>query len=299
MSKRKTIEEWQKESNKVHNNEFLIMDTPSSGQQLIRIFHKKCDNILTMRLNNHLKRYCKFCSKKHSRTLSEYQKMSNDLHNNEFLILEQPKNIKQKVKILHKKCDSVMHMSISNHINQKNGCKRCSKYSLKSNEYWVSKSKDIWGDDYLIMDEVRNVHKKVRILHTICNKEHQKSMNSFIHGARGCPYCAKNDLKYAEDYISKYLSSIKVKFEREKTFEDLINPNTGRKLRFDFYLPTINTVIEVNGIQHYKPIDCWGGKESFEKQIYRDNLKKEFLENKNIKLIIINNKQLTKIKEIL
>lgn len=78
-----------------------------------------------------------------------------------------------------------------------------------------------------------------------------------------------------------------------------MNPETGRKLRFDFWIPSKNLIIEVNGIQHYKAIECWGGEKYFQKQIYRDNIKKNYLINNNINLLIINNKQLTKIKEYL
>ena len=299
MSKRKTKLEWQIESDIVHNNEFSILEEPISGQQNIDILHKKCGNIINTKLNNHLKRYCKYCSKKHKRSKEEYQHLSNLLHNNEFEILEIPKNVKSNTKILHKKCGNILNMTMNNHLNHKNGCKSCSKYSLKSNEYWIKKCKEIWNDDYMILDDVTNCRHKVRILHKICNKEHLKSMDSFITSERGCPYCSNVDLKYGEKYIMSYLESIGLRYETEKTFENLINPETGRKLRFDFWIPSKNLIIEVNGVQHYKAIECWGGEKYFEKQIYRDNIKKNYLKNNNIELIVISNKQLTKIKEYL
>jgi hypothetical protein len=57
---------------------------------------------------------------------------------------------------------------------------------------------------------------------------------------------------------------------------------------FDFYLPYFNTCIEFNGRQHYEPVKYWGGMENFKKQQKRDYIKKEYCENKNITLIIIN-----------
>jgi very-short-patch-repair endonuclease len=299
MSKRKSKEEWQIESDLKHNSEFEIIDEPQSGQHNVRILHKKCNNIISMKLNNHLKRYCKFCSNKNKKTKEDWQILSDQIHNSEFKILEEPKNGKFNVKILHIKCGNILSMTMNNHINHKNGCKRCSKYSLKSHQYWIDKCKDIWGDDYLILEEVTNNRQKVIILHTICQREHKKNMSSLIHGQRGCPYCSNTDLKYAERFIEKYLVSQNLKYIKEKTFHDLINPETGRKLRFDFYLPEQNLIVEVHGVQHYKPIDCWGGQVAFEKQIYRDGLKKNFLEKNNIKLLIINNKKLTEIKSIL
>lgn len=41
----------------------------------------------------------------------------------------------------------------------------------------------------------------------------------------------------------QFLQKSKIRFEREKTFSDLRNG----KYRYDFYLPTLNTIIEVDG----------------------------------------------------
>jgi hypothetical protein len=298
MSKRKEFKEWQEESDILYNFEFEILEEPKNANTKVKIKHIKCGNVLNCSPNNHLKRYCKYCSKKHKRNIKEWQHLSDEIHNHEFEILEEPNSGKEKVNILHKKCGNILKMTLNNHINHKNGCRICSKYSLKDNQHWLFKSYELWGDDYSISEEVNNVHKKVKILHNICGKEHLKNMKSFIHGKRGCPYCYK-DIRYSERYIADYLKSKFIKFEQEKTFYNLINPKTGRKLRYDFYLPDYNLVIETHGAQHYKPIEHWGGKEEFNEQIYRDNLKITYLKEKNINLIIINNKNLTKIREIL
>ena len=39
MSKRKSLEEWQIQSNAVHDCEFLILETPISGQHNVQILH--------------------------------------------------------------------------------------------------------------------------------------------------------------------------------------------------------------------------------------------------------------------
>ena len=161
MSKRKTLLEWQLESNEIHNSEFEILEEPKSGAEKVRILHKKCNNIIEMTLNNHTKRYCKFCSNKNRKTLKENQIISNEIHNSEYEILEEPINTKQKVKILHIKCGGIFEMSINNHINQKQKCKLCGPNSRKSNEHWIRKSKEIWGDDFIILEEVKNVNKNI------------------------------------------------------------------------------------------------------------------------------------------
>lgn len=48
--------------------------------------------------------------------------------------------------------------------------------------------------------------------------------------------------------IECLLKKKKVQYIKEKTFKDL----RSGQLRFDFYLPQTNTLLEVDGIQHFK-----------------------------------------------
>ena len=48
--------------------------------------------------------------------------------------------------------------------------------------------------------------------------------------------------------------------------------------------------IECQGIQHFRPVDFFGGKEYFIKTIERDNIKQQLCENNGIKIIYFTNK---------
>lgn len=54
---------------------------------------------------------------------------------------------------------------------------------------------------------------------------------------------------------------------------------------FDIFIPELNTAIEYQGIQHYKPIDYFGGTENFIHRKELDLKKRTLAENNNIKLI--------------
>lgn len=297
MSRRKTKKEWQIESDLKYNGEFEILEDPNSGQHLVKVLHKKCGNLLTIRLNNHLKRYCAYCSKKKKRSRQEWQKLSDDIHNSEFEILEEPDNGKTKIKILHKKCGSLLKMTLNNHINHKNGCKKCSKYSRKSHQYWINRCNEIWNDEFIILENISNVWQKVKVKHTICNTIILKDMSNLIHNKRGCENCSKK--AYGEYYIKDFLDKEKIEYETQKKFEDLRNPKTGRNLYIDFWLPDFNIGLEIDGIQHRIPISHWGGEKSFKNQIFRDNIKNEYFKLNGLKLIRITNQELNKIKEII
>lgn len=79
---------------------------------------------------------------------------------------------------------------------------------------------------------------------------------------------------------------------REKTFEDCVNTKKGkycRPLKFDFYLPELNTLIEYDGEQHFRPSKKFGG-EKFETTLENDKIKNEYCRKNNINLIRIHHK---------
>ena len=52
-----------------------------------------------------------------------------------------------------------------------------------------------------------------------------------------------------EEQIEYLLKKRRVCYVREKIFPEL----RGGKLRFDFYLPNLSILIEIDGEQHFKP----------------------------------------------
>lgn len=93
-----------------------------------------------------------------------------------------------------------------------------------------------------------------------------------------------------EQHIIDILKEQNIIFEKEKTFENLINPETNYKLRYDFYLPGYNRLIEFDGEQHYKYktyISSWNNKENFEKTQQNDIIKNNYAKEHKISLIRI------------
>lgn len=84
--------------------------------------------------------------------------------------------------------------------------------------------------------------------------------------------------------IIQILYENNIPFETQKTFEGCKNKLL---LKFDFYLPTYNTVIEYNGEQHYMAVDFLGGEERFKQQQIADNIKKDWCFVNNVNYIEI------------
>ena len=71
----------------------------------------------------------------------------------------------------------------------------------------------------------------------------------------------------------------------EKTFKGLVGTK-GHPLRVDFYLPEINTVVEADGSQHSDHNHPWHEWRNGTVRYY-DELKNEFFEKENIRLVRI------------
>lgn len=91
-----------------------------------------------------------------------------------------------------------------------------------------------------------------------------------------------------EQNITGLLIENNIEFSTQYTFPDLKGVG-GRKLRFDFAIfknHKLSHLIEYNGKQHYEKSEgSWSS--SFENLIKNDQLKKQYCEKNNIKLIVI------------
>ena len=67
----------------------------------------------------------------------------------------------------------------------------------------------------------------------------------------------------------------------------------------DFYLPSKNVIIEFNGAQHYKIVDYFGGKSTFERQQNRDFALRQYCKEHKIKIIEIPYTEYDNIESIL
>jgi very-short-patch-repair endonuclease len=77
--------------------------------------------------------------------------------------------------------------------------------------------------------------------------------------------------------IINHLISNNIKFIREVEFDKCVNPKTKQKLRFDFYIPSLNCLLEYDGLKYHSSKD----------QIYRDSIKNRFAKNNGFILIRI------------
>ena len=112
-----------------------------------------------------------------------------------------------------------------------------------------------------------------------CGNTVEVSINNLQSGCTTSCGCQKTSI--GEKNIELLLKENNILYEKEKTFKEL------KQLRFDFYLPELNRLIEFDGIQHYQdwPSIWMTNKNNWEHRKERDNLKNIFSINNNIPLV--------------
>jgi len=157
--------------------------------------------------------------------------------------------------------------------------------AIDKSEYWVNQAIEKHGNTYNYNKVSYN--NSLDDVEIVCKKHGSFFQKPAYHlSGCGCPIC--NSSK-SEKIIIELLNSKGIFAISQHTFE---NCKHKSELRFDFYLPTLNTVIESDGEQHYMPVNFGGisdekANQEFEKCKIRDGIKNKYCKDNDIKLIRI------------
>jgi hypothetical protein len=180
------------------------------------------------------------------------------------------------------------------------GCKECLKSHLsdkfrKSNADFIKEAKLVHRNRYNYdKTEYKGADKPVTI---ICptHGEFIQIAKSHLQG-HGCSKCLKSHL---EENVEKILTNRGVSFIYEYRPHWLKKYKNGQSI--DFYLPEYNTAIECQGIQHFEPVEHFGGEKTL--ILIKERDKRKFLSCKNnginLEYIIYNENVENRINEIL
>jgi len=227
---------------------------------------------------DHLKDYgCPKCLilKNKDKNKKYFIERANIKHNNRYDYSNVEYNTnKTPVEIICKKHGSFFQRP-DNHLSGA-GCKYCN-YLMSSDDF-IERSNKIHNNKYNY-DKTKYFRDKDKVVITCKNHgDFTQRGSSHLNGS-GCPICQESN---GEKVISNYLNKIGINYKREKKFIEF-----NKYIEFDFYLSDYNACIEYDGIQHFKPIDFFGGKKRFDYTKKNDNLKNIFCHENDIKLFRI------------
>lgn len=240
--------------------------------------------------------FCRHCEKEVSRNPKVQELMNNfsEVKNKYEIINFRPQNIKNTIRVKCKKCGYVRETSLENFVNGID-CPKCETRNVLLTKEEVQEYFDKNNIPVIILGDYVNNVTPTLFKCKDCGFIWKTRPGNIKTGNR-CPKCAKKESQ-GERKIKEWLNNHNILFQREVAIKG--EETNNNFLRFDFFCKDYNLAIEYNGIQHYKPVVFFGGEEELLKTKERDERKRKYCENHNIKLITIAYSDFDKIDKIL
>lgn len=236
---------------------------------------------------------CPYCAIKNKSKSNEY--VDSQLLLNNIPIKRLGEYSSNKIKIqwqcLKTDCNYIWITTTKSILHIKSGCPKCCGNYKHSNEII---------DNKLINKNIKRLDNYVSA-YTMCNWQCLKCNHIWISNSkrityqeRGCPKCnipGVNEKAMHNLLEQSFKNEYKVQYKIRN-----IN-NEARNCIFDAYIPNLRIAIEYNGTQHYSPTGFSKNrkdpdvKKLFINQIERDNYKRNFCKDNNIKLIEIDGRK--------
>lgn len=187
------------------------------------------------------------------------------------------KTIKEKYGVNHhlQNTDILEKLKITN--QERYGVSFIPELKRYDTESIVEKFKKIHNNryDYRLVNYTRIMDN----IDIICKKHGKFTQLAESHlRGMGCPKCKTSK---GEIFIMDYLDNINIQYVYQKKFERCIYKS---KLPFDFYIPSINLIVEYDGYQHFYPIEKWGGDEEFKLRQLKDEIKNNYCIKNKIRI---------------
>ena len=279
-ARRKTDAQFKKEIFDLVGNEYTFLDPYQGVLTKIRVRHNKCNEIYEVTPAHFISgRRCPACHGNIKKTNAQFKKEVFDLVGDEYTFLDAYVNTRTKIRVKHNTCGNVYTVAPHDFLKGTR-CPYCAGLAKKTNNDFKKEIFNLVGSEYTILEPYINAKTKIKVKHNKCGTIYKVRPYSFLEGYR-CPYC--NSPK-GETIITKILDTLNIKYEYQKNFPNL---RDAQPLSYDFYIPSQNILIEYQGLQHYQPIDYFGGKNAFDKQQKHDKLKSEYAKNHGYNLIAI------------
>lgn len=123
-----------------------------------------------------------------------------------------------------------------------------------------------------------------------CGNEFHTTLDSIKQGQYRCQCCSKHISK-AEYKMIQWLNEHQIQYIHQYKTEQC---KIKRCLPFDFYIPNLNLIIEIDGEQHKKPTPFGGDWDNayiaYKHTVKSDDIKNKYCEENNIKLIRLESK---------
>lgn len=295
MSRKKTHKEFVDELN---NNKISFLDEYRGMDYKLRCRCNDCGHIwLASPRNLKLGTGCPSCAGNKKRTHNEFIHELEKV-NGCIIVIDKYVNDKTKLECNCKICKTQWFASPDTLLNGV-GCPTCGRQKAtltqtRTHEEFLSLLYEI-NSDIEIIGKYTKATEKVECMCKKCGHIWQPTADSLLH-KHGCPMCC--DRLNFERKAEQFFKENNIVYIHQKKFDGLVGIG-GKPLSYDYYLPTKGVLLEIQGEQHYRPIEWFGGQAQFEKQQEHDKRKRDYAKSNNFTLIEIKYSEEKIMKEIL
>lgn len=266
------------------------------SQTPVQIKHLSCNHTYSVRPVFYLRKNtrCPKCSGNLKRTQKDFEEEVYNIVGEEYKVTGIYTGSASPIKMKHinEKCGNYEWcISPKSFLSQNGRCPKCNGNARLNTDSFKKAMRSLVANEYSLIGEYKNHKTPVKIRHNneVCeNYEWICYPGNFTHHGYRCPKC-NSKMSSGERMTIDFLDEKAIKYEMQKTYNDLFYKN---KLRYDFYLPDYNLLIEIDGHQHFMPRDFSGkGKKqaelSFKTTKKLDRMKDDYAERNQIKILRI------------
>lgn len=288
--KRKTHEQFLIEMSQNHPT-LIVLDKYKNGRTKVNLECSVCGYRFGATPGSlYMKHGCPKCSGSLKKSTSEFIEELR-IVNDSITVLGNYKNSKTEIMVSCNKCGHKWGATPNSLLSGK-GCRVCAGTMPKSHEQFITEMKQKHPTVNVIGNYINN-REKVECKCMVCGKTFYGIPHAMIDMNHDCPYCS---MSQGERAISNWLDNNGFVYCQEYRFADCKDIN---QLPFDFYIPSINTVIEYDGVQHFKVNQFFGGKKAFDKLKIHDKIKDNYCSKNGINILRISFYDYKNINEIL
>lgn len=279
----KSTSQAKKELDDCTNGEYTMLSPYKGTHEDLVLLHNKCGYHWKTSLNSVVSggQRCPNCGHRRKLTTEDFKQQVLDTIGTGYTVLSEYKNNHTKIKIRHEVCGTeyeVRPLSITSHHTRCPKCFGKSKYTQEEVQQIITNN---LGPEFKLVSQYHNVKKPITIEHTIKNHQFDTTLDVIIQDNISCPICNESHM---ESITRQYLIAHNITFESQKRFPGC---RYKRELPFDFYLPGDNTLIELDGGQHFKEVPYFNQHEDLTTRTRRDTIKDKYCTDKGINLIRI------------
>lgn len=221
---------------------------------------------------------CPYCRRNRRISKEEFISMAIDVHNGFYdYSVVQYTHYTNKVTILCPE-HGPFDQTPQKHILREHGCPSCSQNRRLTTAQFIDRSRKIHGNKYGYDKVIYSNNSTPVIITCFKHGDFSQVPTSHIDQCTGCPSCKHKTESMLSEYLNRHFAI---------TCQFRLNILPSRK--FDIYIPSNNTIIELDGPQHFIQISNW---KSFRQTQVVDVIKMYFALKSGISIIRVSQQYL-------